>query len=137
MPFETLALLVLFVLLPLVELLVRFVRRQMTRPPALPSAQRQVPPLSAPASVPSPAPVRPTLHETVTARTRTPERGTGERSTRPPTARQRTRRRATVAGLREGLRTPGDLRRAVVLMTILGPCRSISPHDTAERAGGT
>jgi hypothetical protein len=28
-----------------------------------------------------------------------------------------------------GLRDPFDLRRAIVLMTLLDPCRAIEPHD--------
>jgi hypothetical protein len=32
----------------------------------------------------------------------------------------------------EDLRRPLSLRRAIVLMTILEPCRSIAPHDWGE-----
>jgi hypothetical protein len=32
------------------------------------------------------------------------------------------------------LRNPLDLRRAIVLMTMLGPCRALNPHDWPERA---
>ena len=57
----------------------------------------------------------------------TPERKpvrNADRSVAPPTRRGRRRGTAVV-----GLRDPFDLRRAIVLMTLLDPCRAIEPHD--------
>ena len=34
-----------------------------------------------------------------------------------------------------GLRNPRSLRRSIVLMTILGPCRTIEPYAWSERTG--
>jgi hypothetical protein len=50
---------------------------------------------------------------------------------RTPTARRSARRCTAVADLRDLI----GVRHAIVLMTILGPCRATTPHEWPERSG--
>lgn len=119
---ESLLLLALFLLLPLIEQLVKFARRRVEA--------------AAPGSGQSPAPIPdlpPAIAETgrrqlrATARPSPPLSAPRQDSpaTVPPPARRR--RRA-----RQWLHSPAGLRRAVVLMTILGPCRALEA-DIGQR----
>ena len=137
---EVLLLLIIFVLLPLIQQLLNSVRQK--RPPGpradQPATERQpvVKPQSATRTPRAPA--GPWLPEM--AHHGLSDAAAGEGTAPPDAARSRmpaspvrpsARRRIIVAGLRN----PVDLRRSIVLMTILGPCRAIDPHEWPERAG--
>jgi hypothetical protein len=47
------------------------------------------------------------------------------------TARRRARRGTVIVGLG----TPFDLRRTIVLMTVIGPCRATDPYDWPHPGG--
>ncbi|MGE0866031.1 MAG: hypothetical protein AB7P34_19185 [Vicinamibacterales bacterium] len=116
---ESLLLLALFLLLPLVEQLVKFVRRRAEAAPA--------------ASGPPPAPVMagpPPVEETARRPLRVGPRPSAPLPTSrplappavpPPGAPRR--------GAKRWLHSRTGLRRAVVLMTILGPCRALEPDS--------
>jgi hypothetical protein len=125
---ELVVLLALFVLLPLVQQLLRSVRQQ--RQPGQ-SADR-------PASEGQPVVAKPEseIHQVARAsagsrpiqmaRHALPKAATSEgtalaRAAAPETPISLARRRLPIAGLRN----PAGLRRSIVLMTILGPCRAI------------
>jgi len=129
--FEWLLLLVFFVLLPLVERLLRAARQQQdAAAPEPPGAPRpQAPPLP----LPLPRPVAPPLSmprpRAGQARPRHPPA-----VTKPAPARRPVMRRPAMAA---DLRHAPALRRAIVLMTILGPCRALSPHAWEGASGVT
>jgi hypothetical protein len=130
MSVETLVLLALFIVLPLIQQLIRATRRRKhrlpepteMRPPTklarMPPPEVSVPPLvdatppapseATPASAPMPAP------------------HAGGRVTITPTPHRDMGQRTAV-----GLRTRRDLRRAVVLVAIVGPCRANGPYRSA------
>ena len=116
MSLEGLLLLALFILLPLIERLLRAARRPEGDAPIPPPAPRRQAPIDAPAALPadsSPEPAGPAPR----------------RPPRPPLAATGPPRAVRRAGSVEELRTPLALRRAVVLATILGPCRAVAPHE--------
>lgn len=139
MSLELLLLLAVFVLLPLIQQLLRAARQRDRRAPE--RAERQPlrtpqPPAHAPlprtrAVPPLPETARHAASDAMTARGLTPARETAGPVTLALTPHRSTRRRTAVVGLRNLL----DLRRAIVLMAILGPCRAINPYDWPERAG--
>jgi len=135
MSLELLLLLAVFVLLPLLQQLVRAVRQTDQGTPERAGAQPddedqsaieelQLPadaPLPlAPAGPRLPATARHKLSEPLTELERTPTREAAGPLALAPTAHGSGRRHTVVAGLRN----PRGLRRAIVLMTILGPCRA-------------
>jgi hypothetical protein len=108
---EWLFLLAFFVLLPLVERLLRTARQQRAaRRPEQPQAARP----------PAPSPV---IRRPQRAEQSVPRRAPAAVALAPP--QRQGRQRATAAA---DLRHAGGLRRAIVVMTILGPCRALSPQ---------
>ena len=130
MSIETLILLALFIVLPLIQQLIRATRQRNHRPPA-PTEMR---PPRTPARTPQPElTVPPPLKTTPPApsdatRASAPVSAphAGGRVTITPTPHRTMGQRAAV-----GLRTRRDLRQAIVLVAILGPCRANSPHRPA------
>lgn len=140
MSIEALILLALFILLPLIERILRSARQPNA---GTPDRAAQVP---RPASRPSIRPPAPQPRSLMDARVpRMAEAPPG--SARPVVPRPPSRQRAAPAARRparrgrvvEDLHDPRNLRRAVVLMTILEPCRSVAPHDwgSAEASDDT
>lgn len=128
MSVETLILLALFVLLPLLERLVRHVRER-NRPTPQPTHRGPLPTSPPAARVPReptpPIPPLPALegdrfdmHQTAPAREAVTPATTASSGPR------RGRRRVVSAVLRTRL----DLRRAITAATILGPCRALDPY---------
>jgi hypothetical protein len=134
--FELILLLALFVLLPLIQLVVRSARQEDRRIPdhakgGLPSTNqpaKREPAMAVPAVPPLPPTARHTVPHAMTAGTRT-SRDARELAAPGPTARLGGRRlMASVAGLDDR----SGLRRAIVLTAILGPCRANDPHARIE-----
>jgi len=153
---ESLLLLAFLILIPLLERLIRGLRAQTSRAragqvntpaperPALPArpslprvaadvddgptAHTELPRDTAP---PTPAPPSPALRhaapERSMSRDRTRARRQSQRGPAAPVAHslQPMRRGTALRRIADG-----DLRRAIVLMTILGPCRALEPGDT-------
>jgi hypothetical protein len=130
---ELLLLLAFFVLLPLLQQLLRAARQPKERTPeragaqAMQESQPQLPahspPPRAPVGAQRPATARYKLSEAMTAREGAPARDAAGPVAPVPTTRRSARRRTAVADLRN----PRGLRRAIVVMTILGPCRASRP----------
>jgi len=123
MSVESWILLALFVLLPLIERLVLAARRRRERATAeRPEAGVERPPLMVPEARPQPVvmplpPAAPARPKPVTA-----------------TPRLRAPPRPSVVAARARAASPGspyrrDLRRAMVMAAVLGPCRALSPYD--------
>ena len=115
MSVEQLLFLVLFVLLPLLNMLRKALRNRRPAPP-VPEARREEPrPVLPPPMVlhPVPALARPPARATTVER-------------RPVQAAEQRRRTAF---------SPSDIRRGIVIMTILGPCRALEPEATTETRG--
>ena len=131
MSLETLLLLALFILLPLIARLLRA-----ARPPEGGAPDRAADDVPRPGGRPSIRP--PTRPRQPPLDARVPRAANATPVPASPTAQRRPHlqlaasgahragRRRTAAG---DLRTPLALRRAVVLMTVLGPCRSVAPYD--------
>jgi hypothetical protein len=128
---EFLLLLAVVVLLPLIQQLLRAARQRDRRTPE--RAEGQPAPAERPA-MREPQPPRPAARHTssaaMTAREGTPAPDAAGPVAPALTAHRSTGRRTAVVSLRN----PLDLRRAIVLMTMLGPCRATKPHDWRERA---
>ncbi|MEX2262941.1 MAG: hypothetical protein WD696_13375 [Bryobacteraceae bacterium] len=129
MSFEVLVLIVVLILLPLIQLLQearkrnrRTPERAEGHPPPARQPLREPPPPHAP---PRPAIVRRPLSDVMAARERAPavDADAAGRVAPTPRGHRSARRRMVVAGLRN----PHGLRHAIVLMTILGPCRASRP----------
>jgi hypothetical protein len=139
-------LLVLVFLLPLVQYLLGAARQReghkTEHREGQPSSAHR-PPTWEPESPPhAPRPPEPTVHQVaaippesvsdaIAVRERTP---TGDAARPPapvPPGRPTARRRAAVTDLRNAI----HVRRAIVLMTVLGPCRATNPHEWPERGG--
>jgi hypothetical protein len=103
-------LLIVFVLLPLLNWLLRRLRRRHERqtplPPYMPEARHRTT-VSEP-DVPSPQPLRQRI----------------QAQEAPPAPATVQRRRVSRTAL---FRTKAEMRRAIILMTILGPCRAADP----------
>ena len=137
MSFELVLLLAVFVLLPLIQLVMRAAPQGDRRVPdhskdGPPSANRPVKreaAIAAPA-VPSPPPAaRHTVAHAMPSRPRTPRRDARGFTVPRPTARYVGRRpMESVADLDDR----SGLRRAIVLTAILGPCRANDPHARSE-----
>jgi hypothetical protein len=120
MSLEQLLLIAFIVVLPLIQYLVRLARQRNE----LPKQAEGPPPLAHRPPVPR------TAHHTASGAMTAPARNPDLLVI--PTAGRRARRGAPVVNLRNRF----DLRRAVVLMTVIGPCRAASPHDWPDSAGG-
>ncbi len=137
MSFEFVLLLAVFVLLPLIQLVVRAARQGDHRGPdhakgGLPStnqpAKRELA-VAAPAVPPLPHRARHTVAHAMPASTRTSRRDVRGLAVPDPSARFAGRRNmASVAGLDDR----SGLRRAIVLTAILGPCRANDLHARSE-----
>jgi hypothetical protein len=123
---ELVLLIVAFLLLPLVQFLVRAARVGQQEPQPTQAART-------PSSVAKPpmremqqilAPEDRTLTDVATAPERKPARNSSAGRGAPP-IRTSVQRKTMIVGLGG----PLDLRRAIVLMTVLDPCRAIEPHD--------
>jgi len=118
MSFEQILLIVFFIVVPLVQLVMRLLKQQGNSPD--PSAG---PPR--PAKRPPPPvrhrPLPQTLPQIAAAAMAVPAQAQSEPA-KPPV-----RRAAQPAATGVGFRSTFDLRRAVVLMTLIGPCRAASP----------
>lgn len=128
MSIELVLLIVAFLLLPLVQFLVRAARAGQEARPASPAGPQSS------ASVPPSREQQPLVPEdrTLTDVTAAPERKPARNSDRPlkPPSRLRRPPGTAVVGLRDAI----DLRRAIVLRTVLGPCRASRPPDWPEGA---
>jgi hypothetical protein len=136
MSIEALVLLALFLLLPLIERLLRSARQPNGGAPDRPADARRS--ASRPAMRPSPP------QERSPEEARVPRMADVPPVSASPTARRSPRLQLPAPGARrpgrqglvvEDLRHPLTLRRAVVLMTILGPCRSVAPHEWTGASG--
>lgn len=126
---EQVLLIVFLLVIPLIQFLVRLARQGNELPEqagSLPPSARRPP---EPELEPPPATEDRTLSDAMTAPERKPEQN-ADRAV-APAIRRTARRGAAVVGLYD----PLGLRRAVVLMTVLEPCRAIRPHDSPEPAG--
>ena len=113
-PFTQILILLAFILVPLINLLLERMRRRFeTRPPREP--QRQ----PAPRTIAKPPP----LEVIASARERVPAPA---RTQIPPRSIPPLRNRALFSSRR-------DLRRAILLMAVLGPCRAADAPDAERR----
>ncbi len=135
MTIEQLLLLLILVAVPLLERLLRVVRERTSDSAREAAAAAAVPAVSPP-PVPPPAPgvlrtaQRPLLAALPVLPPRPPDGAPGARL-QPALTGRRTplaRRRAAARDVTRG----GDLRRAMTLMVILGPCRAIEPTDPSR-----
>lgn len=125
MSVESLILLALFVLLPLIERLVLAARRRRERAMAeRPEAEMELPPFMVPEERPLPVVMPPPLPPAASAR---PKPVTATPRRRAPQQPSVVAARARAASVGSPYRR--DLRRAVVMAAVLGPCRALSPYD--------
>jgi hypothetical protein len=126
MSVETLILAVLLIVLPLLQQLIRATRQRNERPPE-PAAPRPVTlartPLPEGSVPPLPDTTPPVLPAAMPAGDAVPALRVGAPVTTTLTPGRTIGERAAVA-----LRTPRDMRGAVVLAAILGPCRANRPY---------
>jgi hypothetical protein len=110
--FGQILLLIVFILVPLINFLLRRARRRLEdRTPqdeAVTQMRRQA--QTTPASLPAPRRSRDRLH------------GSDEPTVAAPLSRQRFSQRSLLENSR-------DVRRGIIIMTILGPCRTFDPMD--------
>jgi len=133
MSIEGLLLLAVFLLWPLIERMLRSAREQRRPPDQAPRAPR--PASRPPVRRPTPPP-QPSVEAHVPRTAEAPAAAIRVDVPRPPgpqAGAPAARLAARKADLVNDLHRPHTLRRAVVLMTILGPCRSVAPHDWGER----
>ena len=142
---ETILLIFFFVVLPLIQQLFQASRKRNPRTPERaedkPVAPHKPPspepralphvPLPAEPAVPPVSPIahRRKLADAIAARKPARTRDAAKMVAPRPAP----RRHASIAA-NLGLHRPRDLRRAIVLTTILGPCRAIDPHRGPESA---
>jgi len=132
---ESLFLLALFILLPLIERILQAARQRKAgtpdgeaerpRPASRPSIRRPAPPPPLKVAGVALTPDVPPLSATLAAR-----QSPSLRLAAPP-ARRNARRRIPL----EDLHHPLTLRRAIILMTILAPCRAETPHEWEAASG--
>ena len=135
MSVEALGLLALFIALSLIQQLIQATRQRNQRRPEPAGRQSRgtlarTPPPPELAVPPLPDTTPQTASDAISAGVRIPAPDGGGAVTLAPTP-HRTMGRGTTAGLR----TRRDLRRAIVLVAMLGPCRASHPYDWPERAG--
>lgn len=124
MSVESLILLALFVLLPLIErLLLAARRRQQQAAPERPEADVELPPFMLPEERPQPVAMPPPRPPEASARAKPVAPASRLRAPRPPVVTARARPVSAGSPYRRGLR------RAVVMAAVLGPCRALSPYD--------
>jgi hypothetical protein len=131
---EALVLLALFMVLPLIQQLIQATRQRNQRPaePAgrqSPGTLVHTPPPPELAVPPLPDTTPHTASDAISGGGRMPASDAGGGVTLAPTPHRTMGRRTTA-----GLRTRRDLRRAIVLVAMLGPCRASRPYDWPERA---
>ena len=131
MSIETLILLALFIVLPLIQQLIRATRQRNHRPPEPTEmrpprtlARTPQPELTVPPPLVDATPPAPSDATRASAPVSAPH--AGGRVTITPTPHRTMGQRAAV-----GLRTRRDLGRAIMLVAILGPCRANNPHRSA------
>ena len=113
-PFGQILILIAFILFPLINrLLQRMQRRFDSQPP------RQPPPQPAPRTYAKPPPMEVIASSSV----RVPVPDKRESPTRPT---RQFRKKRFITSRR-------DLRRAIILMTVLGPCRAVDSADAEQR----
>ena len=132
MSVDALILLALFLVLPLIQQLIQATRQRNQRPPEPagrqgPARARTPPPELAVPPLPDTTPH--TASDAISAGDSLPAPDAGGPVTRALTPHRTLGRRTTV-----GLRTRRDLRRAIVLVAMLGPCRASQPYDWPEHA---
>jgi hypothetical protein len=136
MSLEGLLLLAFLILLPLIERLLQAARRpdgdapNRGAPVPRPASRPSIPPSTPQRQAPTDAPVRPPADISPVPAIPAPRR-----SPRPPLAAAGTPRAVRRGSRVDELRTPLALRRAVVLTTILGPCRAVVPHEWENASG--
>lgn len=132
MSIEAVLLVVAFVVLPLIQQLRQGARKQedvptVALPPGVPQPQvpASIPLVTAPSAPRQPQPRRRPLQERTTPAEQQPldDAVVPARVSEP---RQRVARRQSILA---ELRTPAGLRRAVVLRTVLEPCRASTPDE--------
>ena len=137
MSVEALVLLALFLGLPLIQQLMQARLQRNQRPPEPPEKhsgapqpfERTPPPLEA-AAVPPLPDTTPRASNAISAGGPMSAPDAGGPVTLALTPHRTMERRTTV-----GLRTRRDLRRAIVLVAMLGPCRASNPYDWPEHTG--
>jgi hypothetical protein len=130
MPVETLVLLALFIMLPLIQQLIRATRQRNQR---FPEPAERPPPGTLARTSPSDLAVPPLLDtashaasDAMPPSAPVPAPHVGGSVTATLTAHRTIEQRTAL-----GLRIRPDLRRAIVLVAILGPCRANSPYRSA------
>jgi hypothetical protein len=134
MSVEMLVLVALFIVLPLIQQVIRATRQR--NEPVSEQAERQSSGMLAPTPPSEPAvPPLPatTTHSASDARTAAGDQPAADRGARVGLAPRADRNTGQSTAM--GLRTRRDLRSAIVLMAMLGPCRATNPHDWPGRAG--
>jgi hypothetical protein len=132
MSVEALILLALFVVLPMIQQLIRATRDRNQSSPQ--TAERQSPgtlartPAPELAAPPLPDPTLDAAYDALLASDHVPAPHTGRPVTLAPTPRRTTGQHTAV-----GLRSRRDLRRAIVVAAILAPCRASSPYHSPEQ----
>jgi hypothetical protein len=153
MSLDTLLIIIFLVVLPLIEMLRAAAqkRKEQAAPPEPPRKrlppQRQPPEPARVSQAPEPAvrldapvvdvpvaaasvPARETMSDKIAARRRATRPQTAAESLRIATERSDAR---MIPGVVRGLRSRGGVHRAIVAMTILGPCRAVEPHAWNQR----
>jgi hypothetical protein len=126
MSMEFLLLIIAFLVLPLIQHLIRAVRQQQGQPPAQAEGQQSPEDWSPIDEWQAPLTSEDRAVMDAEAATEPQEARATPPKPRAPVLRRSVRRGA--AGV-AGLRNPRDLRRAIVLMTVLEPCRAVRPHE--------
>jgi hypothetical protein len=113
-PFGQILILIAFILFPLINWLFQRMQRRLDS-----QAPRQPPPQPAPRTYAKPTPME--VIASSSARVPAPDK---RESPAPPAGRLRKKRFFT---------SRRDLRRAFILMTVLGPCRAVDSADAEQR----
>jgi hypothetical protein len=132
---EALVLLALFIVLPLIQQLIRATRQPNQHPPEPAGKEAagtlaRTPPPPELAVPPLPDTTPHAASDAIAAGGRLPAPDAGGPGTQALTPHRTMGRRTTA-----GLRTRRDLHRAIVLAAILGPCRASRPYEWPEHAG--
>jgi hypothetical protein len=128
MSVEALILVALLIMLPLIQQVIRATRERNQHFPA-PAERRSPGPVARtppPELAVSPLPA---TSDAMPASVLAPERQGGEPLTIPLKSKRAMEEQTAV-----GLRARRDLRRAIVLVAMLGPCRANSPYDWPDQA---
>lgn len=130
MSVETLVLLALFIILPLIQQLIRATRQRNQR---FPEPAERRPPRTLAHTSPPELPVPPLLNSTShpASDAMPPSAPVPAPHASGPVTITLTPHRTMEQRTAVGLRTRRDLRRGIVLVAILGPCRAHSPYRSA------